>query len=203
MRHDSVFVSAEYDGFCTPGDRKRTFDRVLGSVPWGLPRFRVGPALANRAFIPSQKLLTLVTDTVPQDKASAHAFFQAEANVSALQRRLAELPAHRWGDPEPARDYRQRVENDLLQCKDTLERELGRPERALAWPWGAYSDTALAVARDLGYRLFFCTTIGPNPPGRAGHIHRFKARNRPAPWLRSRLFIYRHPWLARAYQRVK
>ena len=70
---------------------------------------------------------------------------------------------------------------------------------SIAWPWGAYTDTAREIAQGLGIEMFFCTSTGANPPGAPLAVHRFKARPKAGLWLRSRLEIYSRPWLARLY----
>ncbi|WP_029894169.1 polysaccharide deacetylase family protein [Desulfohalovibrio reitneri] len=201
--HAEVFRADEYNGFFQPGPRSRTFDRVGFPVPWGLPRFATGPGLTTRAFLPSEELLGLVHSLVPQDKAGAHDFFRDEANVQRLRRKMEALPRSRWGRKEEPGEFAERVREEVARSVRTVESELGRPARALAWPWGAYSPEALEAARECGVEAMFCTTTGPNPPGSPLHVHRFKARQRSGLWLLSRLHIWSRPWLGGAYARLK
>lgn len=203
-RHESVYSGPDFENIVTPGPRKRTFDRVSGPMLYGMPRFGHAPALAQPAFVPSEKLLDLVRSLAPQGRNEAHAFFQQPGKAEEIQSALAELTPAQRGEYESTPEFQARVRAELESCKQTLERELGREETTLAWPWGKYSPESLAIAQDLGFTTFFCTTNGPNLPGQGStHIHRFKARDRSAAWLRTRLAIWSRPWLARAYASIK
>jgi poly-beta-1,6-N-acetyl-D-glucosamine N-deacetylase len=51
---------------------------------------------------------------------------------------------------ESDREYRDRLRKDFRAVSDTLLKETGRRPRAMVWPYGAYSGTAVEVARELG-----------------------------------------------------
>lgn len=198
-RHVSVFTGPKFSGVFEPAARSRTFDRVDACVPFGLPRFAVGPSLAERAFVPSDELYAMCEREVPQSAAEAKAFFAAPGNREGWQRRLAELSPERLGSYESEEDHQRRVRADLAACAETFVRETGAVPPLLAWPWGASTRFARRTARELGFKVFFDVSVGPNPPGRAEHVHRFKAKDKPGPWMRSRLAVYSRPLLARAY----
>ncbi len=195
-----------------PGARNRTFDRPA-PFAWGLPRLPELPGLANRGFLISEELLGVVRQHVPQEEDGREgdlrpvaAFFEDAGAVAALRQALLALPDQAWGRLETEEEYRQRVYEDLRACRELLEARLGSgadtdlSRRCLAWPWGKYSPTGLEMAREAGFRVFFATSFGANLPGaRPEHVHRFKARDKSAAWLRSRLWIYSRPWAARLY----
>ena len=52
-------------------------------------------------------------------------------------------------------------EADLQQSIDVMTRELGRAPRAIAWPYGRYTQAAVEVAKELGFR--FALTFDPEP----------------------------------------
>lgn len=201
--HKSVFVSPEYDGFYQPQRRTRTFDRVDAEVVWGMPCFKARPRLANRAFIPSQPLRDAVRALVPQEKEAAHAFFADAANVEALRNLVQGFTPEQLGTYEDDMSMQAALRQELAEAKRAIEANLGRPERSLCWPWGAYSSDAHSAARDLGYQCFFTTDMGPNPAGQSAAIHRFKAKEKPASWLLLRLNLYSRPWLAKLYASVR
>lgn len=204
-----------------PGARNRTFDRPA-PFAWGLPRLPELPGLANRGFLISEELLGVAREHVPQpdgpdgpggpdgDLRPVAAFFEDAGGVAALRQALLALPDSAWGRLETEEEYRRRVYEDLRGCRELLEARLGigagmeLSRRCLAWPWGKYSPAALEMAREAGFRVFFATSFGPNFPGNSAggnpeHVHRFKARDKSAAWLRSRLWIYSRPWAARLY----
>ena len=200
MFHESVFLGPDFEDFFCPGPRRRTFDRVATPVVMGLPRFPKGPAMSNRAFLPSDEILTLAQSMVPQSLAEADAFFTDSKQVENLRRAMEAIPSNRRGRMETNTEYMERVRKELSDCKALLEKELGGSRTAIAWPWGAYNEDVLQIAREVGFRLFFTTAVGSNPPARtASHIHRFKAKAKPPGWLKSRLFIYSRPLLSKIY----
>ncbi len=201
--HKSVFISPEYDGFYQPEKRTRTFDRIDSDIIWGLPRFKALPRLANRAFIPSQRLLAAIRELVPQETDAAYAFFAEEANLERLKTLVQGFSKDELGSYEDSMSLQGALRQELSQAKTTIEGELGRPERSLCWPWGAFSPDALSIGKDLGFRCFFTTEMGPNPAGCASRIHRFKAKDKPASWMMMRLQIYSRPWLAKLYSSIR
>ena len=203
MWHRTVFVSPEYDGFHKPEKRTRTFDRVDAEVVWGLPRFKARPRLANRAFIPSAALTEAVRALVPQDKDAAFAFFKDPANEERLAALVRGFAPEQLGGYEDDRTMEHAIRRELADSKELLERELGRPENTLCWPWGAFSPLALRIAKEVGYTVFFTTAMGANPAGQAEHIHRFKAKDKSGAWLSLRLHLYSRPWLAGLYASMR
>lgn len=200
FRHRSVFTGPDFKSVFRPDVRKRTFDRVESEVVFGLPRFAMGPALAHRAFLPSAEVYDRARELTPQSRTEAHQFFADPSNESRLVSALKDIPRERRGRLEDDDEFRDRLTEELTACRDGLAAGLGRAPEALAWPWGRYCAEALEIAKELGFTLFFSTTLGPNLPGaNPEHIHRFKAKDKSPKWLLSRLRIYSKPLLARVY----
>lgn len=57
------------------------------------------------------------------------------------------------------------IRKDLTQSRTVLQGWLGKPVRALAWPYGHYDEDCLQLARQSGFRLVFTTDYGYNLPG--------------------------------------
>lgn len=55
------------------------------------------------------------------------------------------------------------LREDLATSREAIARRLGRPPRALAWPWGRSTSATRAIADSIGLRLQFSVT-----PGRIG-----------------------------------
>ncbi len=202
FRHRSVFTGPDFKSVFRPDVRKRTFDRVEAAVVFGLPRFALGPALAHRAFLPSEEVYDLAREKTPQSRTEAHQFFGDPDNEARLVAALRAIPRERRGRLETDDEFRERLTFELTTCRNDLLRNLGRAPEALAWPWGRSCPEALEIAKALGFTLFFSTTLGPNLPGRTDHIHRFKVKNKSPKWLLSRLRIYSKPLLARVYGKM-
>ncbi len=198
--HHSVYSAPTYNGFHLPGNRKRTFDRATPFL-WGMPVFPQQPGLAARAFLPSEELIACILDLVPQDDQEAMQFAADEKNMAELGRRVAALGS--LGAFESDQAMQERMLSDLSTAQDSLERELGRPARTLCWPWGAYNELSLSLARDLGFTTFITTESGANPPGSPLAVKRFKVKSKGEFWLLSRLWIYSHPVLGMLYAKCR
>ncbi len=214
LRHDSVFRGPEPEGreLFRPGPRTRTFDRVRAPVLYGLPRLPAGPALSTRAFVLSEALLELVRGFVPQEPEAADAFFKEPGAEERVWKELEKLPREEWGRLESEETFAARVRDELTACRARLIDELGGADRsarkALAWPWGKYAPESLAMAKEAGFAVFFATSFGANlagnrPGGNPDHVHRFKARDKAAGWLLSRVRIYSRPLLGKIYAGIR
>lgn len=202
-RHLSVFTSPEYSECFFPGNRSRTFFRVATEVLWGMPHFRLGPALSNKAFLPSEALLENIRALVPQDKEGALRFARDAGSQKALQTLLSSFRPEDMGRYETEEEFHARIQQTLQACKNRLESELGHRVDSLCWPWGAWCPAAQRIARDLGFSVFFTTEMGANPPGSAGAVRRFKVRNKPYSWLALRLNIYSRSGMANLYAKMR
>src|SRR4030095_13669931 len=57
--------------------------------------------------------------------------------------------------------YRARIRADLQRSRQQIAPTLGRPPRAIVWPFGRYSGPALAEAKAVGFT--FALTLEPEP----------------------------------------
>ncbi len=95
------------------------------------------------------------------------------------------------------------LETELKGSRDAIENRLGRPCPYLCWPYGKYSESAINIAKDLGYRAIFTTRHGVAKPGTDPlRIPRIVVKDK-VQWFRIRMLIYTHPLLAKAYLGVK
>jgi peptidoglycan/xylan/chitin deacetylase (PgdA/CDA1 family) len=92
-----------------------------------------------------------------------------------LEKQGHEVASHTWshenlGKPN-AKDtpasYRAWVDKELGQARRRLEKELGHPVSALAYPYGAYNPAVTVAAQRAGYQLHFTVSDGPQD---AGHL---------------------------------
>lgn len=61
-------------------------------------------------------------------------------------------------------DYAKLADTQLRKSKQAIEKELGVPVAALAWPYGLYDDDLLARATAAGYRASFSIARRPAAP---------------------------------------
>jgi peptidoglycan/xylan/chitin deacetylase (PgdA/CDA1 family) len=202
-KHRSVFTGPDFETVFQPTGRKRTFDRIEQEVLYGLPRFAEGPALANRAFIPAPEIYDWVRDAVPQNLSPSVQFFKRPDAEKKILAKIREVPKDRLGRYETDDEFRARLHKELSTCREAIKRELGYAPTTLCWPWGACCPESEQIAKELGFKVFFHTTMGANPPGkRPHHVHRFKGKSKPGTWLLSRLGIYSSPVKAAVYGKM-
>ncbi|MDL2266643.1 polysaccharide deacetylase family protein [Desulfovibrio sp. OttesenSCG-928-G15] len=200
--HFGVFTGPEFADFFRPRDNQRTFFRTEAEPVWGLPDFSVRSGLAHRAFLPAARLVEDVQELVPQNRDGADEFFANPEAVREL-RAVVERHAQNMGRLETDEERLVRMRREIAGGKNELEAILGHELRTLCWPWGEYDDTALALAQEAGFRLLVTTAEGPNTPGDALAVHRFKGKDKSGDWLVSRLRIYSRPLLGKVYARLR
>lgn len=99
-----------------------------------------------------------------------------------------------------ADEKRAALAQDIEASRAILSHKLGSVSDHLCWPQGYFDTDYIEVAHDAGYRHLYTVAPGANPPGgNADHINRIVVKDKPASWLLSRLWIYRHPRIAGWY----
>jgi biofilm PGA synthesis lipoprotein PgaB len=68
---------------------------------------------------------------------------------------------HRYED-EPS--YRARIETDLARSIAEIRRRTGKAPRVIAWPYGRFNATTVAIAERLGFRVGLTLEDGTNDP---------------------------------------
>jgi peptidoglycan/xylan/chitin deacetylase (PgdA/CDA1 family) len=174
MHHSRVVRSLLIKGLYFPRLAGGFFGGPPFPVPFGFPRFDLGHALADRAWIIDPKVFDLVREMVPQEEPKAVAFLQKPENRRAVLAAVSALP--RLGELESEADFLQRVETELTQCREVFEREFGFTPISFCWPWGDFNPVAVRVAQDLGFRVFFATGRGPNLYGQPEAVRRIGVR---------------------------
>ena len=213
LRHDRVFINGEYNGFFRPGERNRTFDRVQGDIPWGLPLFKNAAALGNRAYLPSAELVAGVKAMVPQSKEGAHQFFKNPEKIAELQQWVASFGPEQpkpLGRLESDEEMQTRFEQEMQTCQIIMQKELGTPSRTFSWPWGAYNAASRAAGQKFGFDLFVTTASGANWPAQLrktakpyAQACRFNIKQRSAKQLLARLRILSVNLIAVFYRLVR
>jgi peptidoglycan/xylan/chitin deacetylase (PgdA/CDA1 family) len=66
------------------------------------------------------------------------------------------------GTYEDDADYRRRIRTDLERARQQVAQQLGKPPRALVWPFGRYSGPALEEAKALGFSAIFTLNHAPD-----------------------------------------
>lgn len=104
-------------------------------------------------------------------------------------------------DPE---NRRRRLVEDLAASRAALAQHLGQAAPHLCWPQGYYDGDYLAAARQAGFTHLYTVEKGTatrdtNPR----RIPRIVVKDRAGSWFARRMWLYRHPRLARSYLRLR
>ncbi|MDP1652082.1 MAG: polysaccharide deacetylase family protein [Rhodocyclaceae bacterium] len=107
----------------------------------------------------------------------------------------------RWDQVEPDRTARdEKLAADLEQSRAALRQRLGQATPHLCWPQGYHDESYVAVARAFGFSMLYTTLPGTVAEGADPlHLRRIVTKDAPG-WLGGRLWIYRRPGIAAAYQ---
>ena len=175
LRHDRVVRSLEYSNLCRPAGKRGFFSVPPYPVLWGMPAFDLGHFLASPGYTLAPELFELIKNMVPQGWNEAKAFLAKEENRQAVQAAVGQLPCLGVRETEP--DYRARIFQEFVRCRDIFTEKLGTPPVSFCWPWGRYSAIALEEAKRAGFRVFFTTERGANRRGGALSVRRISVRN--------------------------
>lgn len=66
---------------------------------------------------------------------------------------------------ETREEYEDRLYGDFIKARAAIRANLGKEADTLAWPFGAYNDTALTLARKAGFKYFLTLRVGLNKQG--------------------------------------
>ncbi|NOX91270.1 MAG: poly-beta-1,6-N-acetyl-D-glucosamine N-deacetylase PgaB [Gammaproteobacteria bacterium] len=81
------------------------------------------------------------------------------------------------GHYESEKQYRQRIYNDLKRNSDLIARKTGQRPRVLVWPYGAYNQITIDIARKLGMPVTMSLEEGKVDIRNSGSINRLLISN--------------------------
>ncbi len=92
---------------------------------------------------------------------------------------------------------------ELEGSKYVLEEKIGRPCQYLCWPYGKYNNTAVNIAKKIGYKAVFTTAHGTAKRGDdALAIKRIVVKDN-ITWFKKRILIYTNTVLSASYLTLK
>lgn len=122
-----------------------------------------------------------------------------EMSVSGLVEFYSHTKNHKKCDRLPGKELLE----ELNESKKVIEERLGKVCPYLCWPYGKYNDTALHIAKDVGYRAIFTTKHGVVKPGSDPlKIKRIVIKDNVA-WFKKRMLIYTSSMLSMVYLKMK
>ncbi|QIE23209.1 Polysaccharide deacetylase [Caballeronia sp. SBC1] len=99
---------------------------------------------------------------------------------------------------------RARLRDDLLQARAALAQHLGDVSDHLCWPQGYFDTDYVEEAHAAGFRHLYTVEPGTNPRhDNPARILRLDVRDKPATWLKRRLWVHSRPLLSRLYLKIK
>jgi peptidoglycan/xylan/chitin deacetylase (PgdA/CDA1 family) len=155
--------------------------------------FKSAPALDVAAFL---EHLGERADVAVDAEILGRDLFMTWDEIREMARSGMAIGSHTHTHPILARLSEADQFEELSRSKRTLERELGRPVEAIAYPVGdpsAFTPATRRLARDAGYQLGFSFYGGVNRPG---HTDLFDMRRIPVereftlPKFRSRVILH-------------
>ena len=174
MHHSRVVRSLKFNGLFAPQGRGSFFSVPPYEICYGFPRFDLGHALACRGYRIEPEVFEIAKGMVPQEKEAAKEFLSDPSNQRNILDALLKLP--NLGVLETKGEYRQRVIEEISQCREIFIKHFGITPISFCWPWGDFSKTSLEIAHEIGFRVFFSTGRRANRFGKANAVHRITVR---------------------------
>ena len=157
MSHRIGFISGKLRKFIISESAHWKYEEVYGgAVHPGYPVFERASDVTIRCFLPKKEAVEkLVFYCQKQLKETGATRKKLEASLYEFAGTLGPL-----GDFESEKDARSRILNDFRKSKAVMEEKLGIECRSLCWPFGDYSDLAIDLAKEAGYKIAFTTERG-------------------------------------------
>lgn len=101
---------------------------------------------------------------------------QKNTQPAAISRKYLEGKGY-----ESKAEYRKRIHRDLKTSADLLTLHIGKEVKTIIWPYGAFSELAWEIAKDIGFENSMVLINGKNTLGSTEHIKRHLISNNPSP----------------------
>ncbi len=203
--HRKIYSSEQYNDFNRPRRFNSAWSMLNGDERFGTPNFERKPELANRKFTAFGDLRDELAEYVRQNGYlnffNRHNWKEAlERIVEAYKKRKGVQTIGNWESDE---QMKQRIRMELEVSRGEIGWEVKKRCEAFSWPWGAYNELSLQIAKEVGFKYLFTTKPGSNSPGDSVYeIKRFGIWKKDLNWFKSRIRLYSNKLLAKAYGKV-
>ena len=182
MTHEFIFTSDKVVDYYTPEKFKKYYwlawmlypdapnhwdgkaNRYRDMIPTGYPVFEYGRRLSGKKFMPDQAYVEYLMAAYAGKE-------QPEYSGS-------------HGEYESQEDYEAYTRWEIEECKRVLEEKLNKTIHTLCFPGGGYTDLALEIAENCGYRCYMTASkmrLGNNNDHLAAIMEgQFRGMNRTA-----------------------
>ncbi|WP_022670287.1 polysaccharide deacetylase family protein [Hippea alviniae] len=203
--HKKVYADSKIIGFNRPRDKHSAWQMVKGDERFGTPDFERKPELAAREFTADKELRDMLAKYV-EDNGFVEFFkkpnWESELN-QIVERYKKEKGSEEIGRFETEEEQASRIRMELEVAKGEVGYEVKKRCNAFSWPWGAYNDLSLKIAKEVGFKYLFTTKVGANSPGDSTYeIKRFGVWKKDLDWFKSRVRLYSNKMLAKTYSMV-
>lgn len=203
--HRKVYASDKMLGFNHPQDRLSAWSNIRGDERLGTPNFERKPEFVAKEFTVYQDLRERLIYYV-RDNGYINFFkkigWEDELN-GIVQDYKKEKNTNIIGVWETDEEQAKRIKMDLEVSKGEIGWEVKKICKAFSWPWGAYNNKSLKIAKDVGFKCIFTTKPGSNSYGDSPYeIKRFGVWKKDMDWFKSRVRLYSNKLLAKAYGAV-
>ncbi len=191
--HRKVYASDKIVGFNYPRDILSEWSNVKGDTRLGTPDFEKKPEFISREFIAFQDLRDRLAQHV-RDNGYLQ-FFEKANWIGELKEIMndykKEKNTDKIGEWETEDEQRKRVKTDLEVSKGEIGWEVKKICESFSWPWGAYNDTSLEIAKEVGFKYIFTTKPGTNSYGDSPYeIKRIGVWKKDLDWFKKRVRLY-------------
>ncbi len=203
--HRKVYSSDTPTGFNYPKESSSAWSMVKGDERFGTPDFEKKPEFIAKEFVAYQDLRDRLAQYVVEN--GYLTFFKKENWEDELQKILndykVEKNTDKIGEWESEEQQKVRIKQDLEISMGEVGWEVKKVCESFSWPWGAYNDISLRIAKEVGFKYLFTTKPGSNAYGDSIYeIKRFGVWKKDLDWFKSRIRLYSNKMLAKAYGAV-
>ncbi len=191
--HRQVYASDKIKGFNSPHNTVVQDSMVRGDERLGTPNFERKPEFAAREFIAYQDLRDRLIQYV---KGNGYIQFFNKVNwkdelYSIIDDYKKEKNTDKIGQWETNEEQYKRIKTDLEVSKGEIGWETKKICKAFAWPWGAYNETSLKIAKEIGFEYLFTTKQGRNSFGDSPfEIKRIHINKQGMDWFKNIIELY-------------
>lgn len=191
--HRKVYASDKMIGFNHPKDILTAYSSVKGDERLGTPDFERKPEFVAREFTAYQDLRDRLVQHVRSN--GYLKFFEKDGWEKELTNIVddykKEKNTDKIGEWETEEEQIKRIRMELEVSKGEIGWEVKKICKAFSWPWGAYNDTSLQIAKEVGFEYIFTTNPGSNSYGDSPYeIKRLGIWKKDLDWFKSIVRLY-------------
>ena len=188
--HRRIYASDKIIGFNHPQHKLSAWSAIKGDERLGTPDFLRKPEFIAREFTAYQDLRDRLAQYVLDNgyiKFFDKQGWKDELN-SVVEAYKKEKNSDKIGEWESEKDQIKRIRSELEVSKGEIGWEVKKICESFSWPWGAYNEMSLKIAKEVGFECIFTTKPGFNYYGDSQYeIKRLGIWKKDMDWFKSLL----------------